>query len=77
MDNVPCLDTAMEDVDECPDLTDDTDGESFSGETPVDEVDLSDPILHLLPCEGYRILRVDTQSSSVAAQIKVWLRRTV
>lgn len=68
MDSVPRLETTGEQAESYPRYTD---NESLSGETPVDELDLSDPILPFLPFEGYRIL--DTQSPSRAVPVKVCL----
>lgn len=69
MDSIPRLETTGERAEIYASFTD---NDSLSGETPVNEVDLSDPILPFLPFEGYRIL--DTQSSSRAAPVKVCIR---
>jgi hypothetical protein len=65
MDSIPRLETTRERAESYASFTD---NESLSGETPVNEVDLSDPILPFLPFEGYRIL--DTQSIQ-ATPVKV------
>ncbi|KAL5379311.1 hypothetical protein DPSP01_008583 [Paraphaeosphaeria sporulosa] len=70
MEHVSRIDTAREAVDQALNFADD---EPLSGETPVHDIVLSDPLLQHLPFEGYRIL--DPQSSR-AAPIKPLCDRT-